>query len=108
MLVKVALLCEDNGWPMPRHREMTLVPTILGRLEYDERYEKDFRRPVYSARLFSVDRASEVLPQLWDAVFRVVKDGQMTISGFEMDEVATKRTAQSWLIEVQVPTATGP
>ena len=101
MLVKVALMCEENGWPMPRHREITLVPGIIGRLEYDERYEKNFHRHIYSARLFSLDGSREMLPQLWDAVFRMVKDGQMTISGTEMDEVSRKRTAQSWLVDVQ-------
>lgn len=103
MLVKVALLCDEDGKPMPRHREVTTVPTILGRLEYRERFEKDFRRHVYSARLRGLDGGDDVVPQLWDAVLHFAEGEFMTMSGIAEQAVTHKRAPQSWYIEVVAP-----
>lgn len=100
MLVKVGLLCEDGGRPLPKHREIMHRATFVGYLRYGEEFDKEFRRHVYKATLRDPSSLDYVLPTLYDATLRFIADGALTISGIEVDEISRRRTAQSWYIEL--------
>ena len=100
MLVKVALLYEEGGRPLPRHRAVTARPAHLGKLSLSEEHDRDMRRMVRSARLCEPSTGAYVLPPLLDAVVLWISGECMTITGVEQDDVTRKRTAQSWYVEL--------
>lgn len=100
MLVKVALLYEEAGRPLPRHRAVTARPSHLGKLSLSEELDRDMRRTVRSARLCDPSTCADVLPPLLDAVVLWINGECMTITGVERDDLTRKRTAQSWYVEL--------
>lgn len=100
MLAKVALLYEEGGRPLPRHRAVTARPAHLGKLSLSEEQDRDMRRTVRSARLCDLSTGSNVLPPLLDAVVLWISGECMTITGVEVDDLTRKRTAQSWYVEL--------
>jgi hypothetical protein len=99
MWVKVTQLMEDGGRPMARHRAVTQRPLVVGQLSLIDRHDKELRRSVVCASLLS-NLGQDMLPPLRDAVVRFIRDGAMTISGMETDDMTRKITAQSWYVEV--------
>lgn len=104
MIVRIALLHEDGGRPLPRHRVISLQPDILGDLSITEAYIHALRRTVRSAMLHDSERVGHTLvPSLMDARVVWCKEDRMIIKGIEADELTRKQTAQAWLVDVIGP-----
>ena len=100
MLVIAAKLYSDQGVPLPRHREITLTYSAIGRFSMREEYEKDFRRTVRVAMLTAIGGGSMVLPQLYDAAIVWVGDGELRVRGFEINPMTKAHVAMAWGAEI--------
>jgi hypothetical protein len=96
MHAAVRLLFEDGGRPLPLHR-MAMAPKLhIGQFDFGEIHLRQFRRVSYCATL-TMDGHAKLI--FYDAVLRYAKDGELTISGLEFDEIATKFKAISTLAQ---------
>ena len=101
MLVIAAKLYSDQGVPLPRHREITLRYTAVGKFSMREGYEKDFGRTVRVANLRPIDGGRDfVLPPLYDAAIVWVGDGQLRVRGFEINPMTMAHVAMAWGAEI--------
>jgi hypothetical protein len=110
MLAAVRLLFEDGGRPLALHR-LSMPPHLhVGHLELRECHLEQCRRQSHRATLIAPgDGLSEhLVPPLYDAVVRYISNGELTISGMEIDDLTRKMTAQSWRVKfVQSETCEG-
>ena len=101
MLVIAAKLYSDQGVPLPRHREITLRYTGVGKLSLREQFESDFRRHMSVATLSPVGGGTDfVLPPLYDAAIVWVGDGQLRVRGFEINPMTKAHVAMAWGAEI--------
>lgn len=97
--MRVARLFEADGVPMPRHRAVTAQPEHLGKLTLSEGHDRELRRSVRTAYLRSAESGQDVLPALRDAVVLWIGENNMTITGFEQDELTRRVVGQSWYVQ---------
>lgn len=101
MLVIAAKLYSDQGVPLPRHREITLRYTGVGKLSLREQFESDFRRHMVVARLSPIGGGRDfILPPLYDAAIVWVGDGRLRVRGFEINPMTKAHVAMAWGAEI--------
>lgn len=100
MLVIAAKLYSDQGVPLPRHREITLRYTAVGKFSMKEGYEKDFGRTVRVANLWPIGGGDSILPTLYDAAIVWVGDGMLRVRGFEINPMTMAHVAMAWGAEI--------
>lgn len=101
MLVVAAKLYSDQGVPLPRHREITLRYTGVGKLSLREQFESDFRRHMVVATLSPIGNGVDfILPPLYDAAIVWVGDGRLRVRGFEINPMTKAHVAMAWGAEI--------
>lgn len=93
-VLRVAMLYEDGGRALPRHRAVTLQPHHQGELFLQEAYDSDLRRNVRRAHLRAA--GLDVVPPLRDAVVTWIGGNSLTVIGIEADPLTRKCVAQAW------------
>lgn len=100
MRVKLQLLFEDGGRPVPRWRE-TCAKSYVGELKVQSTYLKEFKRQSIVANLS--DGKQFVVPTLIDASILNVLEDSMLLKGMNRDPLTNKITAQSWYVTLTTP-----
>ena len=95
---QVKLLYEDQGRPVPLHRQAFGTTAYTGEFVLEEEHVLELKRTLPVARLMRADSQGDALPRLYDAKTLWVKRGEARVTGFEIDPVSHRRTIQTWVV----------
>lgn len=105
-IFRAALLYEDGGRALPRHRAVTLQPEHQGALFLQEAYDPDLRRNVRRAHLRAA--GADAVAPLRDAVVTWIGDKGLTVIGIEADPLTRKGVSQAWYAEIGAAEVAAP